>query len=465
MMTISPITNAGSASKYFEGVSATDREIDPSTGAVRYFAESGEPPGRWRGHAASLGRPGGDIVKAGELERLLNGQHPESGESLVQTQAGKSHRPGWDLTFSSPKSVSAVWAAADPELRAAIERAHEAAVQAAFDYLQANAAYTRRGKGGTELERVQLIGIEYQHSTSRAQDPHLHSHLLIANVAQRSDGTWGTLESRPMFQHRMAAGSLYQSELAARLRDMGFEIVKGRGGTFEIDGVPGDLKKLWSGRHEQMEANGATGQSREAERAFLEGRPEKGKIHRPSLFAKWGAEAAAHGLDPVKIRTELMRGRIQSAEPLEWAQIRERLTADRSTFRREDVIRQVATASYGQYSAQQLQALVDAALTQSESGFVRLGSDDRGEFYTTVEHLEREKRMLSAMGRLAASTTHAADVRAVERAISKDRGGWKLSDEQAQAVRALAGGSRIATTRGGRRDRENHVHDRAQRSV
>lgn len=450
MLTIAPIRDAGRAGRYFEGLARSDRQVDPATGAAKYFQESGEPPGRWRGDAAALGKRAGDIVKVGELEQVLNGYHPETGEFLPQHQP-KAHRPGWDLTFATPKTVSAIWAVADPEVRAAIERAHEAAVGAAMDYLQANAAFTRRGQGGQEAEPVRLIAVEYQHSASRAQDPHLHSHLLVMNLALRADGTWGTIESRWLYQHRQAAGHLYQAELAARLRALGFAIQRGRGATFEVAGVPPALRAAWSQRHAQMAAHGATGQSKAAEWAFQKDRPEKARVNRAALFERWGAEALAHGLEPAAIRHALEAGRSlpQHEEPaVDWAALRARMTEDRSTFRPEDLVRAVASRMYGAWDAARVQAEVAAALADPEQGFVALGTDERGPLYTTQEHLDRERRMLEALGRLAGAATHAADPRAVERAVARDRGGWRLSPEQADAVRALAGGSRLGTVRG-----------------
>lgn len=452
MLTISRIGNAQNASKYFEGLTQKDRIVDPATGVVRYFHESGEPPGAWHG-SESLGIESGSLVRAGALEKILNGVHPETGASLVQSQAGREHRPGWDLTFSTPKSVSAVWAVADPELRQQIEDAHEHAVREAKKYLDQNAGFTRRGKGGEELEQVSLIGIEYQHATSRAEDPHLHSHLLIVNVAKRSDGSLGTIDSRPLYQHRMAAGSLYQAELAARLHVLGFTIEKRAGGTFEIAGVPADLKKQWSSRHEQMVNNGATGQSKEAEAAFQKDRPDKPHVNRPKLFQKWAEQALVHGFDPVQARSLMNGPQHQSPDVadhgIDWTAIRAKLTESKSTFHAQDLTKLLAQNLYGKHNANEVRALTQSALSQPDSGIVRLGTDERGAgIFTTAEHLERERHMLQMMWRLVESETHAARGNAVEMAVQKERDGFRLSDEQAQAVRTLAGGSAISTLRG-----------------
>ncbi len=442
-MTIAKISSRVAASKYFEGLTHADRAIDPATGAVRYFAESGEPPGRWHGSEA-LGIASGSIAQAGVLEKILSGVHPETGEALVQAQ--KEHRPGWDLTFSAPKSVSAIWAVGDPDLRRAIEYAHEQAVSEAKKYLDGNAGYTRRGHGGEESEHVTLLGIEYQHSTSREQDPHLHSHLLIMNAAPRKDGSWGTIDPQPLYQHRMAAGSLYQSELASRLHDMGFEIEKGTGGTFEIQGVPSDLKKLWSKRHESMEVHG---QSKAAELAFQKGRADKQHVDRRDNFIKWQVEGLDRGFDATKARS-LMNSRQQTQpQDIDWTALRTKLTESQSTFQAPDLTKLLAQHAYGRYNASDIRAMSAVAVNNPEFGLVRLGQDQRGQgIFTTKEHLERERQMLETMGKLSQSHTHGARSREVEKAIKAERNRFTLSDEQANAVKSLTGGNRLSTVRG-----------------
>ena len=446
-MTIAKISSRGAASKYFEGLTHADRAIDPATGAVRYFAESGEPPGRWHGSEA-LGIASGSIAQAGVLEKILSGVHPETGEALVQAQ--KEHRPGWDLTMSAPKSVSAIWAVGDPDLRRAIEYAHEQAVASAKKYLDSNAGYTRRGHGGEDFEQVPLIGIEYQHSTSREQDPHLHSHLLIMNAAQRADGSFGTIDPQPFYQHRMAAGSLYQSELASRLHDMGFQIEKGSGGTFEVAGVPSDLKKYWSKRHDQMAQNGATGQSITAEAAFAKDRRDKQHVIRADNFIQWQVEGLDHGFDAAKARSLMSTGHQHPRQNnFDWPEIRQKLTESKSTFQSQDLTKLLAQISYGQHDANEVRALAQGALNNPDSGLIRLNQDGRGQgIFTTKEHLERERQMLVTMGRLAQADSHSAKSSYVEKSVAKKRNGLLLGDEQAQAVRTLAGGSRIATLRG-----------------
>src|SRR5690349_14402596 len=124
----------------------TDAEYYLDQSSAEYYLKGGEPPGRWYGRGAvGLGLEGNVSPEA--LRALFRGMN-EEGQLLVQIQEGKKHQPAWDLTLSAPKPFSVLWSAADPELRHALERANEAAVEAALTLVQDLAGFTRRGKGG-----------------------------------------------------------------------------------------------------------------------------------------------------------------------------------------------------------------------------------------------------------------------------------------------------------------------------
>src|SRR5215213_7755936 len=98
---------------------------------------------------------------------------------------------GYDLTFSPVKSVSALWAVADPAVAAVIERAHQAAVQDALTFIEKHALFTRTGPQGVRQVNVRgLVGAAFTHRDSRAGDPDLHTHLAVANKVQTLDGRW-----------------------------------------------------------------------------------------------------------------------------------------------------------------------------------------------------------------------------------------------------------------------------------
>lgn len=96
------------------------------------------------------------------------GYHPRTGEALSERAGTDNHKPGWDMTFSAPKSVSAVWAVADPALQKAISEAQARAVAKAIEYLERNAFHTLHGHAGREHRdyRGGLVAAAFEHSTS-----------------------------------------------------------------------------------------------------------------------------------------------------------------------------------------------------------------------------------------------------------------------------------------------------------
>src|SRR5262249_23599594 len=128
---------------------------------------------------------------------------------------------GFDLTFSAPKSVSLLHALGDEDTRRAVNEAHLSAWQAALAYLEQEACVVRRGPQGVIREHGQgFVAAAYQHRTSRAQDPHLHTHVIVANMARTpSDGEWRALDGEAILKtYRLAAGYLYQAQLRAELQ-------------------------------------------------------------------------------------------------------------------------------------------------------------------------------------------------------------------------------------------------------
>lgn len=424
MLSISAISSSTDAAIYYQHLAQRDD----------YYLDGGEPPGRWVGTGASALALSGN-VSAEKFTRVLSGADPTTGKSRVRG-AGDAHRPGWDLTFSAPKSVSAAWAAADETERAAIAATHDTAVDAALGLLEDEAATARRGRAGESHERAaSLIAAVYQHSTSRAQEPQLHSHCVVANMAPRTDGTWGALEGRDLYRWKMAAGAAYRAALAGALAERGYAI-EADGDTFAIRGVPRELLKAWSSRSAEIDASGQTS-ARGREIAALNSRVDKGQIDRSVLFDRWGAEAAVYGFDArqvAELRAQI--GQHNAAQDLlvrSDEQILNDLTERTAVFERREVVR--AAAVEAQYSGSGL----DAARKRAEriladAEVVRLRSSDGKLRYTTRE-----------MQRIEAGIRDSALARSTERAhpcptsaIDAAAGERTLSTEQRVAVDYLA---------------------------
>ena len=181
-----------------------------SRGVEDYYAGEGESPGVWAGAGAAELELAGEVGEEGIL-RLLNAQNPASGDELRRALASGAVA-GFDLTFRAPKSVSVLFGIADEAIVGKIRAAHQAAVGEALGYLEREACRARRGHGGeTVVEGRGFVAAAFEHRSSRAGDPLLHTHVVIANVTQGPDGRWTALDGRLLYRHAKTAGYLYQA--------------------------------------------------------------------------------------------------------------------------------------------------------------------------------------------------------------------------------------------------------------
>lgn len=262
-----------------------------------YYTGDREADGEWSGRGAErLALE--DAVSKAEFEAALNGRDPRTGERLNQT--GKSHAPGWDMTFSAPKSVSVMWALSPPAERARIEQAHRQAVTAATRHLEDNHAVTRRGRGGAIREPVAgLVIARFHHHTSRDLDPQLHTHAFIFNSAPRRDGSWGSIVSRDLYKAQKEVGAVYREHLGRSLERAG-HAVRWQGTGFRLSAVPYSVERAFSKRRQAIEQAAATHGYRTPkgmELAALRTRQAKRPRERAALFEAWKQEARTLDFD------------------------------------------------------------------------------------------------------------------------------------------------------------------------
>lgn len=417
-----------------------------------YYLEGGEPPGIWHGRgAADLGLQG--TVDGEELTRLFEGFHPRNDQALIQNAGASDHQPGWDLTFSAPKSVSVEWSQAGPETRRAIQDAHFAAVRAGLDYLEETAVVTRRGKGGARREEARLVVATFEHGTSRAQDPQLHTHALVMNVCTRADGTTGTIESKPLYQAKMAAGAVYRAELAYQLEARLGLVIRRQGAVFEVSGVPEGLICAFSKRRAEIEAaleqKGSAGAVASAA-ATLSTRETKVHTAREQLFQNWRETGRDFGWSEPQAEGLLHRApsrelRLEIRTALETAA--ERATEQQSWFTERQFVRFVAEEAQGRGFGAKTLREESARHLAGDAEMVSLGRRN-GEFlYTTRAMLRLEEALLSAVERSRTQTTPGVSAQTVSGVEAIRKG--SLSDEQTQALRHLtAEGGRIRIVSG-----------------
>jgi conjugative relaxase-like TrwC/TraI family protein len=348
--------------------------------ASQYYSERGEVAGGWLGGgAADLGLRG--RVEDQALLAVLAGYEPGAqrrergwvGRQLVAPPSAGKRTPGIDACFKAPKSVSLLWAFGDRApvgertLDRIVEMAHDDAVREAMIYLEASAARGRRGRNGVvQMDSGGFVAAVFRQRTSRANDPHLHSHVLIANMCRGGDGRWGALDARLIYAHAKAAGYLYETHLRYRLSsEPGLDWTEVENGIADVAGVPEEMIDQFSRRSREIrgrldEVTGRINENRvqlgltpvEADSqealdiAARETRAAKLQhVATPELRASWRAEAAAAGMDPDQLAGVLRRS--DAAPPtVPDADLQRRVTAvlteHASTFGRRDAVEGLA---------------------------------------------------------------------------------------------------------------------------
>ena len=386
----------------------------------------------------------------------MRGFSPRDNHPLVQNAGRDNHRAGWDLTFSAPKSVSILWSQLDEPRRAVLQALQQRAVEAALSYLQDEAAWTRTGRDGAVWKKAQLAIATFEHAASRAQDPQLHTHCVLANVGVRADGATSALETRPLYLHQHQADALYRAELAAGIeRELGYRIERKKT-WFEVAGISDELIEAFSKRRaaifEALRDRAALGlpgdaSSAEArEAAALSTRETKEHIARKKLFEQWQRAGGLLGFSlsalPRLSPEERFAPDVREGELCAKVLTRSLTgaTAQQSTFTERELVRRVAQEALGTgLGAEPIREAVSSYLLGQEQGLspcdaatpLGMGRDGEQRF-TTRETYELERRMLAAVetSRGRARPLSEESVRAAERFRT-------LSEEQRAALRFL----------------------------
>ena len=414
-----------------------------ASGLDEYYTGAGEAPGVWVGNGVeSLGLTG--EVEPADLRAVLAGLAPGTGLTPNGTTLRVHPRrvPGFDLTFAVPKSVSVAYALADRRVQHLIIAACEAALAETVGWLEREACFVRRGTNKAENRETWgeawgtrrmvargFVGAAYRHRTSRAGDPHLHWHVLIANLAQGIDGRWSALDGRAIYDTARTGGAVFQ---AAMRRELTAALGVGWGPVHEdaaeIAGIPHGMLRQFSQRHEQIAewlANGG-----EADGYVIED------------------ESWRHGVRSVTTRL------VGFEEWLDWL-LDHRVTAHDGTFTRHELIRAVASALPTSTSMDVIESTVQRALGSPAvvplgdqsyqlvvaSSDYRVIADDRVRAYTSRSLLALEERLVEQLVRGVDVGVGMLGHRRVEAAVAAST----LGDDQAAAVWSLtSSGDRIS---------------------
>jgi len=218
-----------------------------------YYLDGDEPPGLWWGRGADLLGLDGE-VDAEVFLNVMAGLDPSTGSRLGRRYGEESVR-GFDATFSAPKSVSVLFAVADPEIRGEVTDAHDRAVAAVLGWVEDH-AHTRMRRRG-HIVCVDTEGIAaavFRQHTSRRLDPQLHSHTVIVNRVKAPDGRWLALDARTIKLDQRTLSALYHATLRTELtRRLGVQWHPPEHGIAEIAGIDQTVLRHFSTRTREMD--------------------------------------------------------------------------------------------------------------------------------------------------------------------------------------------------------------------
>jgi hypothetical protein len=286
---------------------------------IQASENGGEPPGRWWGPGArTLGLEHGQVVQRGPYDLLFGqrkapdgaplGRPPDGARKIadfyarllaaepqatserkheLQIEAARQARLSplfFDLTISLSKSISIFHASLGENARLAREAGDQEgnqywsglvadvdemiwqAVWAGFGYFQREAGYTRTGSHNTRVHgretgqwhEADLAVAHWLQHTSRDGDMQLHVHSQIAHVARTvTDGKWRAPDSLGYNEHVGAVAAIVSQHLEEALtRRFGVEwVARDDGHGFEINGISGEMMRLFSSRRESITAD------------------------------------------------------------------------------------------------------------------------------------------------------------------------------------------------------------------
>jgi conjugative relaxase-like TrwC/TraI family protein len=436
MLTLSKSLSASQAQTY--------HKLDFASETQSYYRQGDTAQGEWQGQlAARFGLSG--AVAPLEFQRLSEGLHPETEQPMVRSRAAfeyknadgetiktVEHRAGWDATFSAPKSVSLTALVGDDER---VREAHHAAVIEALNELE---RYTQARIGGNHPAETtgKFIAAKFEHDTARPVDgyaaPQLHTHAVIFNVTERTDGSTRALQPHSLFESQQYATAVYQSELMYRLRNLGYEIESGKSGAPEIKGYTQEYLDASSPRsrqiREQLEKTGRVG-AEAAEIAAHSTRDRKQNLTAEQVLEAHRKMAGEFGNQPEKVVTAARkRAQQQQVRRESSAEAKEAVTfARQSVFEREAVVderrilRDAMRRGMGETTYREIRSEFEVRRTAGDFRMVDGPKYASGRRFTTSETIAAECANVEFMlrGRNAVEPILSAEL-AQEQARSRD---------------------------------------------
>ena len=405
MITISKVSNAGAALQYYS-------EKDD------YYREGGGAP------AAFFGSGSAELGLAGAMTSQRQAQAFSEILARGSAKAGV-HTPGWDVTFSSPKSFSvAALVGGDDRLI----KVHEQAVARALEHIQQHAIVTRQrgtdGQGYQWRHGEGMVAATFRHATSRDQDPQLHTHCVIANTTRDpATGEWRALDSRELYRIQAEAGAVYTTELAAAARAVGYSVeyrIDANGHPqMELGDVPLAVRDHFSMRSNQIEARLAErGLTRETasvaqkQEATLITRADKEVVDHAQLRAHWRDQARDVGYEPMRNATKFPEHDSATIAIAAVRQAAEHLAERDARFSTRSLEHEARLFAEGRADGEQIRAAIADLSAQDELEHRDVltraagGRREAASGFTTREGIKTESKMLLTAHKLKNREAH-----------------------------------------------------------
>ncbi|MEW6397464.1 MAG: MobF family relaxase [Pseudomonadota bacterium] len=430
-----------------------------------YYTADKEAAGVWLRGNERLGIVEGSAVRPRDFDLLCEGCDT-AGKKLVKTPLFKRRVLGVDITLSSPKAVSVLYAAGDDALRAEIASAERASVEATLRIIEQEIPLARRGHNGVRREHAKFTAAVFTHSEARPEahadgsvlaSVQRHHHVCIPSIVERPDGTFGAVDSAGGIRSgKKLLGSVYRLQLATELERRGFAIARADDGwRWSIAGVPDKVAKFFSARRSAIEAElakaGLTSGEAPAVAAAItrKNRLAKDTADAADRIAGWQEAIKELGFDPgaiVEAAREAGRQATADRSPADLeAIIRSRvaalpntLTEFEATFERRHLLEVACNALVGTgVSADQ--AVKEAEALIQSSAIVELGTTRDGVVLSTPEMVATERQLVETAVNLALARVAAPDPNLVRR-LCQENG---LSQEQTEVALAATSGARL----------------------
>jgi conjugative relaxase-like TrwC/TraI family protein len=411
MLTISNPLSASQALAYHAEEFSNARE--------NYYTQGDHIRGQWHGRLAEQWGLRGEVGEE-HFQRLTEGQHPITGEQLVRHKAAREyvnehgqkirtmeHRAGWDATFSAPKSVS-LTALVGGDQR--IREAHQQSVAVALDELE---RYVQARIGGNLPAETtgKWVAAKFEHDSARPVDgyaaPQLHTHVVFFNLTETGDGGTYSLQPRELYKTQQYATAVYRSELAARLKGLGYEVERGKSGQPEITGYSEEYLAASSPRRQQIEEHLAKENQRGADAAQIAAhktRQPKLELSQEEMQQRHQQMAEAFGNQPERVveAATARETRIEEDSPRTTAKSAVTFSKERNLEREavvdeRSLLRDALRRSMGQATLTDVKTEFEKRVNGGEFIGVEQKTGRPGRAFTTHEMLGYERDTIQVM--------------------------------------------------------------------